>query len=90
VVDIVGGLGLTWQPAFGIILVLYFYSHYFFASGDLFLSVFALRFVFELVCDCASCVRLVLHRLVTCAPASSVFPLLFKTAGRLPMLAARA
>jgi len=33
VVDIVGGLGLTWQPAFGIILVLYFYSHYFFASG---------------------------------------------------------
>lgn len=34
VVDIVGGLGLTWQPAFGIILVLYFYSHYFFASGE--------------------------------------------------------
>jgi len=33
VVNIVGGLGLTWQPAFGIILVLYFYSHYFFASG---------------------------------------------------------
>jgi hypothetical protein len=33
VVDIVSGLGLTWQPAFGIILVLYFYSHYFFASG---------------------------------------------------------
>lgn len=34
VVDIVSGLGLTWQPAFGIILVLYFYSHYFFASGE--------------------------------------------------------
>jgi di/tricarboxylate transporter len=34
VVDIVGGLGLSWQPAFGIILVLYFYSHYFFASGE--------------------------------------------------------
>jgi hypothetical protein len=33
VVDVVGSLGLTWQPAFGIILVLYFYSHYFFASG---------------------------------------------------------
>lgn len=33
VVDIVSGLGLTWQPAFGVILVLYFYSHYFFASG---------------------------------------------------------
>lgn len=35
VVNIVGGLGLTWQPAFGIILVLYFYSHYFFASGGI-------------------------------------------------------
>jgi hypothetical protein len=34
VVDVVGSLGLTWQPAFGIILVLYFYSHYFFASGE--------------------------------------------------------
>jgi hypothetical protein len=34
VVNIVGSLGLTWQPAFGIILVLYFYSHYFFASGE--------------------------------------------------------
>lgn len=33
VVNIVSNLGLTWQPAFGIILVLYFYSHYFFASG---------------------------------------------------------
>ena len=33
VVDIVGGLGLSWQPAFGIIVLLYFYSHYFFASG---------------------------------------------------------
>jgi hypothetical protein len=33
VVNVVSGLGLTWQPAFGIILVLYFYSHYFFASG---------------------------------------------------------
>ncbi len=27
------GLGLGWQPAFGLILTLYFYSHYFFASG---------------------------------------------------------
>jgi di/tricarboxylate transporter len=26
-------MGLSWQPAFGVILVLYFYSHYFFASG---------------------------------------------------------
>lgn len=34
VVDIVGGLGLSWQPAFGIIVLLYFYSHYFFASGE--------------------------------------------------------
>lgn len=33
VVDAVSGMGLTWQPAFGIILVLYFYSHYLFASG---------------------------------------------------------
>ena len=30
---VVSGLGLTWQPAFGIILAVYFYSHYFFASG---------------------------------------------------------
>lgn len=30
-----GGLGLSWQATFGIILTLYFYSHYFFASGVL-------------------------------------------------------
>lgn len=29
-----GGLGLSWQATFGIILTLYFYSHYFFASGE--------------------------------------------------------
>ena len=33
VVNVVGGLGLSWQPAFGIIVLIYFYSHYFFASG---------------------------------------------------------
>eukprot|EP00250_Pteridium_aquilinum_P003913 c14176_g1_i1 orf=496-2205(-) len=33
VVKVVGGLGLAWQPAFGILVLLYFYSHYFFASG---------------------------------------------------------
>lgn len=33
VVTLVSGLGLAWQPAFGLILALYFYSHYFFASG---------------------------------------------------------
>lgn len=33
VVKFVGGLGLGWQPAFGILVLLYFYSHYFFASG---------------------------------------------------------
>eukprot|EP00877_Chromochloris_zofingiensis_P014317 jgi/Chrzof1/9139/Cz03g37110.t1 len=33
VVNVVGGLGLSWQPAFLIICLLYFYSHYFFASG---------------------------------------------------------
>lgn len=33
VVKVVSGLGLGWQPAFGIIVGLYFYSHYFFASG---------------------------------------------------------
>lgn len=33
VVNVVGGLGLSWQASFGIILTLYFYSHYFFASG---------------------------------------------------------
>jgi di/tricarboxylate transporter len=32
VVDAISGLGLTWQPAFAIITVIYFYSHYFFAS----------------------------------------------------------
>lgn len=29
----VGGLGLQWQASFGILVLLYFYSHYFFASG---------------------------------------------------------
>eukprot|EP01026_Neomeris_dumetosa_P014435 TRINITY_DN1523_c1_g1_i2.p1 TRINITY_DN1523_c1_g1~~TRINITY_DN1523_c1_g1_i2.p1 ORF type:complete len:571 (+),score=88.89 TRINITY_DN1523_c1_g1_i2:216-1715(+) len=34
VVNIVQGLGLSsWQPAFLLIVLLYFYSHYFFASG---------------------------------------------------------
>ncbi|KAH7437140.1 hypothetical protein KP509_05G058200 [Ceratopteris richardii] len=33
VVKVVGGLGLAWQPAFAILVLLYFYSHYFFASG---------------------------------------------------------
>lgn len=33
VVGLVGGLGLSWQAAFGLITTLYFYSHYFFASG---------------------------------------------------------
>ncbi|THU59251.1 hypothetical protein C4D60_Mb07t00170 [Musa balbisiana] len=29
----VGGLGLSWQLSFGILVLLYFYSHYLFASG---------------------------------------------------------
>nr|PNR34714.1 hypothetical protein PHYPA_022612 [Physcomitrium patens] len=33
VVNVVGGLGLAWQASFGILVLLYFYSHYFFASG---------------------------------------------------------
>eukprot|EP00892_Ulva_mutabilis_P002129 jgi/Ulvmu1/11917/UM081_0077.1 len=33
VVGIVGGLGLPWTGSFAIIAVLYFYSHYMFASG---------------------------------------------------------
>ncbi|CAH9134615.1 unnamed protein product [Cuscuta epithymum] len=33
VVKVVGGLGLSWQRSFGILVLLYFYSHYFFASG---------------------------------------------------------
>lgn len=33
VVKGVGGLGLAWQASFGILVLLYFYTHYFFASG---------------------------------------------------------
>ncbi|KAG0601671.1 hypothetical protein M758_11G130700 [Ceratodon purpureus] len=33
VVKVVGGLGLAWQASFGILVLLYFYTHYFFASG---------------------------------------------------------
>lgn len=33
VVKFVGALGLSWQLSFGILVLLYFYSHYFFASG---------------------------------------------------------
>ena len=33
VVKIVTGMGLAWQPAFLIVVLLYFYSHYLFASG---------------------------------------------------------
>ncbi|KAL2320163.1 hypothetical protein Fmac_029132 [Flemingia macrophylla] len=32
-VKFVGGLGLSWQLSFGILVLLYFYSHYFFTSG---------------------------------------------------------
>ena len=34
VVGLVGGMGMSWQATFGVILSLYFYSHYFFASGE--------------------------------------------------------
>ena len=33
VVDIVSAAGLAWQPAFLVVVLLYFYSHYMFASG---------------------------------------------------------
>lgn len=33
VVNIVSGFGLSWQASFGVIVLLYFYSHYLFASG---------------------------------------------------------
>ena len=33
VVGFVSGFGLSWQAAFGVITLLYFYSHYLFASG---------------------------------------------------------
>ena len=33
VVNIVSSYGLAWQSSFGIIVLLYFYSHYLFASG---------------------------------------------------------
>lgn len=33
VVNLVGGLGLSWQSSFGVVVLLYFYSHYLFASG---------------------------------------------------------
>lgn len=35
VVGVVSSLGLNWQGAFGVVITLYFYSHYFFASGKL-------------------------------------------------------
>ena len=33
VVQVVQGFGLSWQASFGVITLLYFYSHYLFASG---------------------------------------------------------
>jgi len=33
VVKVVSGLGLSWQPAFVVVTLIYFYSHYLFASG---------------------------------------------------------
>lgn len=33
VVDSIGGLGLSWQMAFLLVCLIYFYTHYFFASG---------------------------------------------------------
>ena len=31
--NVVSGFGLSWQASFGVITLLYFYSHYLFASG---------------------------------------------------------
>ena len=33
VVNVVSAAGLAWQPAFIVVVLLYFYSHYMFASG---------------------------------------------------------
>ena len=33
VTQVVGGMGLAWQPALAILVLIYFYSHYAFASG---------------------------------------------------------
>jgi len=33
VTGVIGGLGLAWQPAFAVLMLVYFYCHYLFASG---------------------------------------------------------
>ena len=56
VVTLVSGLGLQWQASFAVIVLLYFYSHYLFASGaahigamyTAFLSVSVVRVVAQL------------------------------------------
>jgi hypothetical protein len=62
VVKVVSSMGLEWQAAFGIVVGLYFYSHYFFASGA-WRSVCA-SFRIEVVCILyAFCACISVHRL---------------------------
>ncbi|GJP30981.1 hypothetical protein CLOM_g7540 [Closterium sp. NIES-68] len=45
VVNVVSSMGLAWQPAFGLLVILYFYSHYFFASGAAHIGAMFVAFI---------------------------------------------
>ncbi|CAI5979667.1 unnamed protein product [Closterium sp. NIES-65] len=45
VVNLVSSMGLAWQPAFGLLVILYFYSHYFFASGAAHIGAMFVAFI---------------------------------------------
>nr|DAD29782.1 TPA_asm: hypothetical protein HUJ06_031250 [Nelumbo nucifera] len=45
VVKFVGGLGLSWQLSFDILVLLYFYSHYLFASGAAYIGAMFTAFL---------------------------------------------
>ena len=52
VVGVVSGLGLSWQASFGVITLLYFYSHYLFASGAAHIGAMYTAFLSVSVVSC--------------------------------------
>eukprot|EP00239_Pterosperma_sp_CCMP1384_P007091 CAMPEP_0197844158 /NCGR_PEP_ID=MMETSP1438-20131217/1138_1 /TAXON_ID=1461541 /ORGANISM="Pterosperma sp., Strain CCMP1384" /LENGTH=564 /DNA_ID=CAMNT_0043454795 /DNA_START=70 /DNA_END=1764 /DNA_ORIENTATION=- len=61
VVKVVGGLGLAWQPALVVICLIYFYSHYMFASGAAHIGAMYTAFLSVAVaCGCPPVVSAIL------------------------------
>jgi di/tricarboxylate transporter len=51
--QLVAGMGLAWQPAFLVVILLYFYSHYLFASGAAHIgAMYTVRYITTILLMC--------------------------------------